>query len=56
MKKKLRLKTEYKITLFTLVIIGALGLLIYSLKTLDEEFMESCMNQGYSEEYCIENK
>lgn len=56
MKKKLRLKTEYKITLFTLVIIGSLGLLIYGLTKLDKDFMKSCMSQGYSEKYCIEHK
>lgn len=56
MKKRLKLKTEYKIVLFSIVIISALGLLIYGLTKLDKDFMKSCMSQGYSEKYCIEHK
>lgn len=56
MKKRLKLKTKYKITLFSVAIIGVLGLSICMLNNLDQDFMQGCMNQGYSEKYCIEHK
>lgn len=56
MKKRWKLKIKYKITLTSVVIIGFLGLSICMLNNLDQDFMKGCMNQGYSEEYCIEHK
>ena len=50
--KKLRLKKWVKITLIVL----ALTILVIAIKKLDDSFMETCQNNGYSYDYCLRNK
>lgn len=52
MKKKLVLKTEWKIVLMILPICMILaGLIAFVIKE-DQHFVENCMNNGYSRYYC----
>lgn len=52
MKRKLRLKSWVKVVLVSLVFIGLISLLV----KVDDDFMNGCMNSGYSKEYCIAHK
>lgn len=56
MKKKLVLKTKYRVLLGSLVFAIIFGATIYGLYKLDESFMKSCINNGYSEYYCKMHK
>ena len=46
------LKENYKKILLAIAVTMALVFLITWAIKLDHEFMESCINQGYSKEYC----
>jgi hypothetical protein len=56
MKKKLVLKTKWKIVLCAIIYAAILGTLFYILYKMDQSFMENCMNNGYSYDYCLKNK
>ena len=51
-KLRKRIKTFLIITLFILIGIA----IILQLKKLDDDFMESCQNAGYSYNYCLAHK
>lgn len=53
MKRKLKLKFEFKIALIT---IPFLVLCIFVLNKVDGRFVESCMRNGYSKAYCERSK
>ena len=50
--KKLKLRMWVKVVLVSLVFIGFTSLLA----KMDDDFMNGCMSNGYSKEYCIAHK
>ena len=52
MKKKLKLRMWVKVVILSLIVLW-LGWLLLK---LDEDFIESCMSNGYSREYCIAHR
>lgn len=49
MKRKLKLKFEFKIAL---LIIFIFAVLVFFICKDDQDFMKSCIEQGYSKYYC----
>ena len=50
--KKLRMKKWVKVVLISLIVLG-IGILLLK---LNNDYMEGCMSNGYSREYCIAHR
>ena len=50
--KRLKLRRWVKVTLAVIVLIGTIAIL----QKLDNDYMDGCIEAGYSETYCIAHK
>lgn len=52
MKKRLKLKFEVKLATAIILVLIIMISLISSINKLDQDFMKSCAEQGYSIQHC----
>lgn len=50
--KKYRLKSNVKDLMLFGIFVILVGIAIFKLKSLDDEFMKNCQESGYSKYYC----
>ncbi len=52
MKKRLKLKFEVKLAIAIILVLITVISLTSLVNKLDQDFMKSCLEQGYSEQHC----